>query len=535
MTRKPTWLHNKRRVFRIAGAVALVWLGTGLEVRSQSEDPHRTRELAEQGHAPAQHNLGVMYARGQGVPQDFREALKWYRKAAEQGLAQSQYRLGMVYGWGHLGVAIDRRESAKWLRQAAEQGHAEAQLFLGSAYDLGRGVPEDDREAAMWFRKAAEQGHAKAQYSLSLRYAVGDGVPEDDREALKWLRRAAEKGHDDAQFSLGQRYSRGWGVPQDYAKAHAWFNRAAAQGNSSAARLRDEMVKKMTPSQLAEAQARPAEHSRRMEVGDALQARKNQQRAPQTTVQASMRGMRGQWVCGVPPDEAVVLTSQASNGGWVSWGPNGRIAMAPERSEQGALGGFADRASFVCEVEIKVGFRRRPARFYRLGWKMNRYRQTETTVYARDYDPRSLIVGVPNTAASSPGPQLSMSNDPSECTEVWWSNPDHSGEEYGYIVYKNSCARPVYFTVLKMESWARGRWQYGHSPRDGVEPGAVLYTDGVWPSGWEGALTWCAYFEGDYEQRCKPGRDSMEPRGLSWKGERPSKLGLQAALDQVGN
>jgi len=39
------------------------------------------------GNGRAQNMLGIMYSRGQGVRQDFAEAVKWYRKAAEQGLA----------------------------------------------------------------------------------------------------------------------------------------------------------------------------------------------------------------------------------------------------------------------------------------------------------------------------------------------------------------------------------------------------------------------------------------------------------------
>ena len=56
----------------------------------------------------------------------------------------------------------DYREAVKWFRKAAEQGHAGAQANLGFMYDRGWGVPEDDREAVKWFRKAAEQGHAGA-------------------------------------------------------------------------------------------------------------------------------------------------------------------------------------------------------------------------------------------------------------------------------------------------------------------------------------------------------------------------------------
>lgn len=47
---------------------------------------------ANQGNAEAQFNLGVMHRNGDGVVQDNKEAVKWYRKAAEQGydLAQNK-------------------------------------------------------------------------------------------------------------------------------------------------------------------------------------------------------------------------------------------------------------------------------------------------------------------------------------------------------------------------------------------------------------------------------------------------------------
>ena len=50
--------------------------------------------LAEQGYANAQYNLGLMYANGQGVPQDDKEAFKWYRLSAEQGNSTAQIVLG---------------------------------------------------------------------------------------------------------------------------------------------------------------------------------------------------------------------------------------------------------------------------------------------------------------------------------------------------------------------------------------------------------------------------------------------------------
>ena len=71
------------------------------------------RLLAEQGYARAQHNLGVMY--GKGVPQDHVQAVKWYRKAAEQGIADAQFYLGIIYETGQ-GVTQDYAEAVKLLR-----------------------------------------------------------------------------------------------------------------------------------------------------------------------------------------------------------------------------------------------------------------------------------------------------------------------------------------------------------------------------------------------------------------------------------
>ncbi len=47
------------------------------------------RPLAEQGDANAQFNLGSMYEYGEGVPQDDKEAARWFRLAAEQGYAKA--------------------------------------------------------------------------------------------------------------------------------------------------------------------------------------------------------------------------------------------------------------------------------------------------------------------------------------------------------------------------------------------------------------------------------------------------------------
>jgi TPR repeat protein/S1-C subfamily serine protease len=189
--------------------------------------------LALAGGSSAQHNIGTMYAEGQGVPQDYAEAARWFRLAAEQGLARAQCYLGWMYDHGR-GISQDDAEAVRWYRLAADQGLAEAQHNLGWMYAYGRGVPQDNAEAVRWYRLAADQGLARAQYNLGTRYAEGRGVSQDYPEAARWFRLAADQGLAEAQDYLGRMYVDGQGVPQDYAEAARWFRLAAAQGHAEA-------------------------------------------------------------------------------------------------------------------------------------------------------------------------------------------------------------------------------------------------------------------------------------------------------------
>jgi len=196
---------------------------------------NRVMELCFQipDYPKAQNMIGTMYANGEGVPQDYAEAMRWYRKAVEQGNAKAQTNLGIIYENGH-GIPQNYAEAMRWYRKAAEQGHAQAQHKLGVMYENGHGVPQDYAEAMRWYRKAAEQGSAQAQNNLGVMYVNGEGVPQDYAEAMRWFRKAAEQGSAIAQNNLGYMYRNGQGVRQDYAEAVRWYRKAAEQGLASA-------------------------------------------------------------------------------------------------------------------------------------------------------------------------------------------------------------------------------------------------------------------------------------------------------------
>jgi len=88
-----------------------------------------TKAKAEAGDAEAQSNLGFMYDTGQGVEQDFKEAVEWYQKAADQGDVKAQYNLGLSYGKGK-GVEQNTVTAYAWWNIAATNGHQDAKKGL---------------------------------------------------------------------------------------------------------------------------------------------------------------------------------------------------------------------------------------------------------------------------------------------------------------------------------------------------------------------------------------------------------------------
>jgi TPR repeat protein len=189
-----------------------------------------TFKAADQGNVIAQYNLGELYSNGDDVPQDFKQALKWYLKAADQGHADAQANLGVQYNVGD-GTPQDYKQALKWYLKAADQGNANAQNNLAVLYRYGQGTPQDYKQALKWYLKAADQGIAISQNHLGELYSNGQGVPQDYKQAFKWYTKSADQGNTDAQNHLGELYSNGQGVPQDYKQALKWHNKAADQGS----------------------------------------------------------------------------------------------------------------------------------------------------------------------------------------------------------------------------------------------------------------------------------------------------------------
>jgi len=80
---------------------------------------------------------------------------------ARWGESEAQYAVAMMYAAGE-GVEMDQKEATKWFEKAAEEGHPHGMFKIAERYETGNGVSKDLEKATMWYRKAAETGYAKA-------------------------------------------------------------------------------------------------------------------------------------------------------------------------------------------------------------------------------------------------------------------------------------------------------------------------------------------------------------------------------------
>jgi len=154
---------------------------------------------AKRGNIKAKVKLAEMYYSGNGVKQNYKKALKLYKKAAADGDTAAMRKLGDIYTSG-LGAIRNYEEAFKWYESAAMGGDVLSARKLGELYLKGQG------------------------------------------------------GDPTAQFNLGEMYMKGNGLPRDYVLSYKWFNLSNAGGFRAAAAKLDKLEAKMTPEEVARAQ-----------------------------------------------------------------------------------------------------------------------------------------------------------------------------------------------------------------------------------------------------------------------------------------
>ena len=231
---------------------------------------------AEQGHAGAQNNLGVLFFKQTQTrrdqrrlhkrdpePKPIQQAAYWYHMASAQGYPDAHANLGFLYETGLRTTNIVGQKIPNLLKAARElylkaadpdnivstqgesavgksgttvPGLAVAQHHLGSLHDPGEPVAKDlprvaeqellqakvEARAVFWYRQAAAKDYGPSQLRLAKRILSRDEISPDDRlEALKWLYLVADQSDDEEIHDLRDREAKRAGVLAESARLEA--------------------------------------------------------------------------------------------------------------------------------------------------------------------------------------------------------------------------------------------------------------------------------------------------------------------------
>lgn len=173
-------------------------------------------QAAQNGEPNGYFLLGFFYYHGEGITQNFTEAIKWFKKAANNGLSNSYGFLGACY--------ITQKnyvEAINWFKKAINNGDC-CYADLGVCYlQLGKFT-----EAIPWLKKGIDDKRPEYYVSLGQCYYL----LQNYTEAIPWLKKAADKGITDSYFTLGLSFY----FLKNYIEAIIWLEKAANNGVSQA-------------------------------------------------------------------------------------------------------------------------------------------------------------------------------------------------------------------------------------------------------------------------------------------------------------
>jgi TPR repeat protein len=164
------------------------------------------------GRPGAQHNLGMMYEGGKGVPQDKA------RPSSGTAARPSRATRARSSTW-RCATTAARAWRAMWARPCTGSARRPSRATRrpsstsACATTRARTWRRTAQPAILWYGRAGRAGPRQfpVQPGPDLRQRPGRAARRSG-QALDWYRRAAEQGHAGAQDNLGLRYEHGQGV-----------------------------------------------------------------------------------------------------------------------------------------------------------------------------------------------------------------------------------------------------------------------------------------------------------------------------------
>ena len=152
-------------------AMASAELVSNIPLNNSRFDTMQVADLINQakaGNQQAQFFLAKRYQKGQGVAQNYQQAINWYTTAAKQDIAPAQLNLAMMYVRGE-GVQPNAQQARYWLEKAAKLGDNRASYTLAM-------LDEKDKklvDAYKWYDLAARDGMLSDQVRTKAQGKIG--------------------------------------------------------------------------------------------------------------------------------------------------------------------------------------------------------------------------------------------------------------------------------------------------------------------------------------------------------------------------
>jgi len=182
--------------------IALMYLNGHGVIQNTSKSIETLVKIAEAGDV-----WSINYLANSAIQnEDFVNAYRWYFEGDKLDDQESTYQLGLLYYKGE-GVKQDFKESYYKFEKAALKGHSESQFYIGKFHHFGNGsyfgspVKKDYFKALEWYTLSANQNNNKAQNNIGILYYVGDGdstykgFKVDVKKSLEWFKNAVGNGN----------------------------------------------------------------------------------------------------------------------------------------------------------------------------------------------------------------------------------------------------------------------------------------------------------------------------------------------------
>jgi TPR repeat protein len=180
-------------------------------------------------------NKGITYSE----EENYKEAMKWYKKAAELNDSEAMRLIGCLYQGGN-GVEIDYGVAYSWYKKAAALDNSDAMINAGLIHEWGDDNGPDYEGAMSWYLSSAANDNPRGMYFMGYLYEREGKKGEGDyKEAMSWYKMASERGNTESMLRMGYIYHYGVNgeIERDHEKSEYWYRKAAELGNEMAIKI----------------------------------------------------------------------------------------------------------------------------------------------------------------------------------------------------------------------------------------------------------------------------------------------------------